>query len=258
MMSCPLAHKFCGMPPLITRSHALPLRQHITDDTLILLLIQPKNPAHQDAAAHQPAPRSSPFLPSPLQHQANCLQGNHTTIQQFNQYLQAQHLDRKTLQLIVPQLQNDFALLRYLLFSSVGTVAIFGISVKNSATSQLINPNPNPNLSPNPISTALLLPCGDEPRVRRSTPVGAVGPPKAKTNNSANADFRPTPNTQEVPPNAAQNFTSSISEIEKISAEEIATFTSTTAGNHSEYFFLYDKNHQLEARNSVAITWKIP
>ena len=97
-----------------------------------------------------------------------------------------------------------------------------------------------------------------EHSVRRFTRVGAVGPPRAKTNNSANADFRPTHNTQEAPPIAAQNLTSRISKLEKIFADEIAAYTSITAGIHSQYFILYDKTRQLEAGNSDAIIWKIP
>ena len=42
MMSLPLAQIFCGMPSLITPSHAPPLRQLITDDTFILLLSSQK------------------------------------------------------------------------------------------------------------------------------------------------------------------------------------------------------------------------
>ena len=40
-------------------------------------------------------------------------------------------------------------------------------------------------------------------------------------------------------------------------ADEIATFTSITAGIHSQYFFLYDKIGQIEAGNSDAIIWKV-
>ena len=116
MMSLPRAQTFCGMPPLITPSHAPPLRQPSTDKTFSLPLIQQKSPSQQDAAARQPPPGSTTLLSSPLQNQANCLQAFHKTIQQFNQHLKAEHLDRKSLQLNVLQLQNDFSLLRYLLF----------------------------------------------------------------------------------------------------------------------------------------------
>ena len=40
--------------------------------------------------------------------------------------------------------------------------------------------------------------------------------------------------------------------------DEIATYTSITAGIHSQYFFLYDKIRQLEPGNSDVIIWKIP
>ena len=126
---------------------------------------------------HHPTPGFSTPLSSPLQHQANCLQAIHKTIQQFSQHLKAEHLDRQILQLNVLQLQIDFALLRYLHFSPVETIFNKDISVKNSATSPLINPNPNPH----PTSSAFPLPCTDDPKFRRSTPVGAVGPSRAKT-----------------------------------------------------------------------------
>ena len=238
-MSFPLAQLFCGIPPQIISSHAPSINQHIIDGTFLLPSLQPTNQSKPYAAAHQPNPEPSALLSSPLQHQANCLQSIHKTIQQFNQYLKAEHLDRQALQLIALQLQNDFALLRYLLFSDKDTAA------KGSATSPLLNPNPNTN-------------CTDAPSFRRSTPVGAVGPSRAKTNNSANADLQPTPNTQEVPTIMAQNLTSRISKLEKLFADEIATYTSITAGIHSQYFFLYDKIRQLEPGNSDVIIWKIP
>ena len=78
---------------------------------------QPTNQVKPNAAAHQPNPESSALLSSPLQHQAHCLQAVHKTIQQLHQQLKAENLDRQSLQLIPLQLQNDFALLRYLLFS---------------------------------------------------------------------------------------------------------------------------------------------
>ena len=110
-MNLPLAKLFCRMPPVITLSHAPPLRQPIIDDTFILPLIQPKNPLKQDVETLQPPPGS----PS-LQHPAQGLQVIHQTIQQFHQHSKAQQLDRKILQLYFLQLHNDFALLRYLLF----------------------------------------------------------------------------------------------------------------------------------------------
>ena len=85
------------MPPQIIPSHAPSIDQHINDGTLLLPLLQPTNQSTPDAAAHQPTPGSSALLSSPLQHQANCLQAIHKTIQQFNQHLKAEHLDRQTL-----------------------------------------------------------------------------------------------------------------------------------------------------------------
>ena len=162
--------------------------------------------------------------------------------------MKAGHLDRQALQLIVLQLQNDFALLRYLLFSEKATAA------KDSATSPLINPNPNPN----PTSSAFTLPCTDDAQLRCSTPVGAMGPSRAKTNNFVNPGLQPILNTQEDPPTTVQNLESRICKLEKLFADEITTYTSITAGIHSQYFFMYDKIRQLEPGNSDAIIWKIP
>ena len=105
-MSLPLVQLFCRMPPKIIASHAPFFIQPTTDGTFILPLIQPTNQSKQDAAALQPPPGSSSLLSSPLQNQASCLQAIQKTIQQFNQHLKAEHLNRQTLQLIV--LQQSF------------------------------------------------------------------------------------------------------------------------------------------------------
>ena len=183
--------------------------------------------------------------------QANCLQAIHETIQQFNEHLKTEHLDRQTLQLLLLQLQGDSALLRYLLFPNKD------IAVENSDTSPLPNPNTNPNPNPNPTSSVFPLCCNDEPKLRRSTPVGAVGAHKAKTNNSVNADFQRTPNTQDAPPTTVQNLTSRICKLEKLFADEIATYLSITEGIHSQYYSFYDKIRHFEPGNSDAIIWKI-
>ena len=100
------------MPPPIIPSHGPPITQPSIDGTFILPLIQPKNPTKHDAEASQPLPGSSSFLYSPLEHQAQRKQAIHKTIQQFNQHLRAEQLDRKTLHSIVVQFQNGFALMR--------------------------------------------------------------------------------------------------------------------------------------------------
>ena len=246
-LSFPLAQLFCGMPTQIFSSHAPSINQHIIDGTLLLPSLQPTNQSQPNAAAH---PEFSALLPSPLQHQANCLQSIHKTIQQFNQYLKAKYLDRQALQLIALQLQNDFALLRYLLLSDKDT------GTKDSAISPLLNHNLNPN--PNPTSSVSTLHCTDAPNFHRSTPVGAMEPTRAKTNNSANADLQPILNAQEDPPITAQNLASRIDKLEKLFADEITTYTSITAGIHSQYFSLYDKIRELEPGNSDVIIWKIP
>ena len=78
-----------------------------------------------------------------------------------------------------------------------------------------------------------------------------------RKHNSANADFQPTPNTQEAPAITAQNLKTRISKLEKKFADEIATFTSIFAGILFQYFFLYDKNFQFEPGTSDVMIWKI-
>ena len=102
------------------------------------------------------------------------------------------------------------------------------------------------------------LSCPDDTKLRRSTPVGAMGPPREKTNSSANADFQPTLNKQEAPPTTVQSLASRFYKLEKMFTDEIATYTSITAGIHSQYFFLYDKIRQLEPGTSDVIICKIP
>ena len=260
-MNLPLAQLICGMPPPIIPSHAPSVNQHVADNTLLL---QPINQYTTDAAAHKSTPGSSIHLPSALHHQTKCLQAINNSIQQFNQHLKAEKLDRQILQLVVLQLQNDFAVLRYLLFSSTKTTPNKDITLKDTATSPLFdtNANPNPNVNPNPnpnpssqLISAFPLPGPRAPTLRRSTPVGAVGTAKTKINNTATADFQPIPNTQET---TIQNLTSRICKLEKLFANEVSTYTSITAGVHSQYFLLYDKIRQLESGNSDVIIWKIP
>ena len=153
-MNIPLAQLISGIPPQVTPPHAPPINQHIADNTLLLPLLQPINQYTKDAAAHKPTPGSSTHLPSSLHHQMKCLQAITNSIQQFNQHLKAEKLDRQLLQLVVLQLQNDFAVLRYLLFFPTETIPHKDITVKDTATSPLFaptaNPNPNANANPNP------------------------------------------------------------------------------------------------------------
>ena len=112
--------------------------------------------------------------------------------------MKPENLDRQALKLLALQLQNDFALMRYLLFSDKNTAA------KDSATSPINNPNPKPT------SSAFTLPCTADAQLHRSTPVGAMGPSRAKTNNPANAGLQPILNTQEDPLTTVQNLSSRI------------------------------------------------
>ena len=266
-MNLPLAQLICGVPPQTTPSHAPSINQHIADNTLLLPLLQPITQYTKDTAAHKPTPGSSTHLPSSLHRQTKCLQAINNSIQQINQHLKTEELDRQILQLVVLQLQNDFAVLRHLLFSSAETIPNQDITVKDTATSPLFDPtsNPNPNANPNPnpnpscpLISTFPLPGPKAPTLRRPTPVGAVGTARTKTNNNANADFQPILNTQEASPTTIQNLTSRICKLEKLFANEVSTYTSITAGVHSQYFLLYDKIRQLEPGNSDVIIWKIP
>ena len=257
-MSLPLAQLIGGMLPQNIPSLAPSLNKHIADNTLLLPLLQPTNQSKPDAAVHQPTPGSSTLLPSSLHHQTNCLQAIDKSIKQFNQHLKAEQLERQTLQLILLQLQNDFALLRYLLLSPIETTPNKKITIKNSATSPLFNPKANTNPNPNPTSSAFPIPGPGESKHHRSTPVGAVGPPRTKTKNTANTDFQPTPNSQEAPSTTVQNLTTRNFKLEKLFAKEISNYTSIVAGIHSQYFFLYHKIRQLEPGISDALLWKIP
>ena len=250
-MGLPLAQLICGMPLQIIPSLAPSINQHIADTTLLLPLPQQTNQSTPDAVAHQPTLGSLAPLPSSLQHQSNCLQAINKTIKQFSQHLKAEQLDRQTLQLTLLQFQNDSALLRYLLFSPVETIPNKNITVKDSATSPLLNSSPNPN--PNPTSSAFPLSGPRDHTLLCSTPMGAVGPPKTKTNNTTNANPQPTPNSQEAPSNTVQNLTSRFCKLEKLFADELSAYTSITAGIHSQYFFLYDKHRQLEPGHSDVI-----
>ena len=87
-MSFPFVQKLCGMSPSIALSHGPPIIQPITDGTMIVPLIQPKNPSMQDAETPQPPPGSSSVIPSSLQHQAQCLKATQKTIQQFQPTLE--------------------------------------------------------------------------------------------------------------------------------------------------------------------------
>ena len=55
-----------------------------------------------------------------------------------------------------------------------------------------------------------------------------------------------------------QNLASRFGKLEKLFTDEIVTYTSITAGIHSQYIFLYDKIRQIEPGNSDVIIWKIP
>ena len=191
-MGLPLAQLICGVPPQLIPSLDPPINQSNSDNTLLLPLLQQTKQSRPDAAAHQPTPGSSASLPSSLQHQSNCLQTINKTIKQFSQHLKAEHLDRQTLQLFLLQLRNDFALLRYLLFSPVEIIPNKNITVKVSATSHLLISHPNPTSSAFPLSGPR------DHTLLCSTPVGAVGPPRIKTNNTTNANPQPTPILQKL------------------------------------------------------------
>ena len=87
----------------------------------------------------------------------------------LDDYLKSDQLNRKALQHIALQLQNDFALLRYLLFSAIGVTHPNVHSSSHLAVSLTNKPHPNPILA------ATLVPTVAEPSTFRFTPEGAVG-----------------------------------------------------------------------------------
>ena len=253
-----LAQLICGMPPQTIPSLAPFINQHIADNTPVLPLLRQTNQTKPYAAAHQPTPGPLALLPSSLQHHSNCLQAINKTIKQFNQHLKAEQQVRQTLQLILLQLQNDFALLRYLLFSPVETIFNKIITVKNFATSPLFNPKANPSPNPNLTSAALTFPGPGEPKLHRSTPVGAVGPPRTKTNNTANADFQPTPNTQETPSTTVQNLILGTCKVEKLFADEISATHPSLRGSIPNIFYYMINFASLNMEIQMSLIGKFP
>ena len=79
------------------------------------------------------------------------------------------------------------------------------------------------------------------------------GTTQSETKQLCNVDFQSSANTPEAPATQVQQLTSRIFKHEKLFADQIATHTSITAGIHSQYFFLFDKFHHLEAGSSDAI-----
>ena len=142
-------------------------------------------------------------------------------IKQLQQQLKAAHLDRKTLQIIAPQFQNNFALLRFLLFRSDGNMS----PDDNSPSHSTIQPTNRPN----PIFVDTLPTTVDEPSTFRFISEGAMGPPRKKIANFAITGFQSSLNTREAPPTTMQNLTSRISKLEKLFADEIALYTCFTA-----------------------------
>ena len=245
------------MPSQTIPSLAPFINQHIADATLLLPLPQQTNQCMPNAAAHQPTPGSLAPLSSSLQHQSNCLQAINKTIKQYSQHLKAEQLDRQTLQLILLQLQNNLALLRYLPFSPVETISNKNITVKDSATSPLLNSNPNPNPNPIPTSSDFPLSVPRDHTLFCSTPVGAVGPPRTKTNNTTNANPQPTPTRRKLLQLRCRT-----------SHQEFANWKNCLPTNYQlthpslrgsiPNISLYDKLRQLAPGHSDVIIWKIP
>ena len=142
------------------------------------------------------------------------------TIKQLQQVLEAKQLDRKTLQFSALHFQNDFGLLRYLLFSSVGNISLSYNCISRST----MQPTKKPKPKPRPILVDTLPTTVDKPPTSRFTPEGDVRPRRAKVTNSASADLQSSLNTQEARPTTLQNFTSGIAKLENLFANEIATY----------------------------------
>ena len=137
-MNLPLAQIFCGMPSPFVPPLTLHIPQPINDGTDLPFTLQ-KNPSKGDPESVQPLPGPSTLFPSSLHPQAQCLRAIQKRMKQLQQQLKAAHLDRKTVQLIALQFQNDFAMLRFLLLYSVGNISPDDNSVSHSIFNQQIN-----------------------------------------------------------------------------------------------------------------------
>ena len=137
-MNLPLAQIFCGMPSPFVPPPTLHIRQPINDGTDLPFTLQ-KNPSIEDPESVQPFPGPSTLFPSSLHPQAQCVHAIQKRIKQLHHQLNPAHLDRKTLQIIALQFQNDFAVLRYLLLFSVGNICPDDNSVSHSIFNRQIN-----------------------------------------------------------------------------------------------------------------------
>ena len=97
--------------------------------------------------------------------------------------------------------------------SSIGTIPVSDKSVSHSTIRPTFKSNSYPNI--NPILVDTLPPTVGKHSNYRFTPEGVVGPPRANTTSSANANFQSTPNTQEIPPVTPQYLTPRTSKPEK-------------------------------------------
>ena len=175
---------------IFTRSTlpVLNITHPIADDTILPSTLQ-QNPPQRNPQSFQPLPGPSTLQPSALRHQkAQNIHAIQKTIKQLqlHQHLKLERLKWKALFFIALQFQNDFVLLRYLLYSSLGATP----SSVNSVTQQSISPTVNPT------STSPLLPSVDSSSVCRFIPDGTMGPLKLKAATSENAGFQFTSNAQ--------------------------------------------------------------
>ena len=97
------------MPSPFVPRPTLHIPQPINDGTDLPFTLQ-KNPVEEDPESVQPLRGPSTLFPSSLHPQAQCLHAIQKRIKQLQQ-LKAAHFDRKTLQIIALQFQNDFAVL---------------------------------------------------------------------------------------------------------------------------------------------------
>ena len=102
------------MPSPFVPLPSLHIPQPVNDSSDLPFTLQ-RNPPKQDPESIQLLPGPSTLFLSPLHLQAQCLHAIQKTIKQLQQ-----HLDWNTLQIIALQFQNDFVVLRYFFFYSVG------------------------------------------------------------------------------------------------------------------------------------------
>ena len=167
-------------------------------------------------------------------------------------------LNETALHLNTLHLQNDFLLLRYLLFPPVGKNQPNSYSISHLTDSKTKEHKPNPKPKLQSFIADEQHPNTDGLSILCFNPEGMVRPPEEETATPTSNETQSTSNTQDTSWKLMQNLTSRSSKYEKLFSGDITTYTFIASGIHFPYFFFYDKVRQLEPHGSDSILWKIP